>query len=176
MEDETMRRTILLSIFASMAVTLLALASVPAMGAVDPDHIIFNEMGDPITDGVELFLENETRLYYNVYDASGDPIGTIDTWNYTGHDVVNITASIASNSFTVKALKAGTATLTLTAKGDTKSISKDVRIMVKAPIVPTKTNTTNTTPNKGFIPGFEVLPVLAGAGLAALVICRRLRG
>jgi hypothetical protein len=152
---------------------LVALSSTNALGAVDPDRIVFNQDGDPITGDVVLDLKdnNMTTIAYNVYDATGDPIGTLTSWNYTGQDVVNITEMNAGQTFRVFALKAGTAVLTVKSQGDTKNITKSVTITVKA----SSTKSSSTSSKKGFIPGFEVLPVLAAAGLLSLALSRKQR-
>lgn len=156
------------------SVLLFTLSTTNVIGAVDPDRIVFNEMGDTITGNVELDLKNNniTTIAYNVYDADNDPIGTKTSWSYTGRDVVNITEMNTGQTFKVLALKAGSAVLTVRSQGDTKNLTRSLNITVKAPapVPPTKfTNSTNTTAaKKGFIPGYEALPALAATGLVLL--------
>jgi hypothetical protein len=167
-------------LFAS-GLLLIALSTGNVLGAVDPDRIVFNEMGDPITGNVELDLKNNniTTIAYNVYDADNDPIGTKTSWSCTGQDVVNITEMNAGQTFRVIALKVGTAVLTVRSQGDTKNLTKSLNITVKAPapVPPTKfTNSTNTTAaKKGFIPGYEALPALAATGLVLVAAFRKRR-
>lgn len=170
MAVEWKTRAVFLSAF---AFGLLALSSTGALGAVDPDRIVFNEEGDTVTGDVTMDLKdnNRTTIAYNVYDAAGDPIGTLTSWSYTGQDVVNITEMNAGQTFRVIALKAGTAVLTVKSQGDTKNITKSVTIKVKA----SASGTGTTAPKKGLIPGFEVLPALAAAGLVAMAICGKRR-
>ena len=160
---------------------LLALSSMNALAAVDPDRIVFNDMGEPITGEVVLDLSdnNMTTIAYNVYDAENDPIGTKTSWSCTGQEFVNITEMNTGQTFKVIALKIGSAVLTVKSQGDTKNLTKSVNITVKvpAPVPPTKfTNGTNTTATKkGFIPGFESLPALAAGGLVVLAVFRKRR-
>jgi hypothetical protein len=160
----------------ALVFVLAAVSSVSAFETVDPKEIVFNNEGDPIVGAVSLNLQdnNMTILAFNVYDASGAPIGTITSWNYTGHDVVNITSSPGSQTFEVLALAAGTAVLTVKSTGDTKTITNSTTIKVTATSAPAKTNQTKSS-SKGFIPGYEALPVLGTLAIAALVLRRKLR-
>jgi len=164
---EWKRRGLIVSLSVMALVTLV---SGPALGAVDPDKIVFNDSGEPLSDTLVLGLKdnNMTIVAYNVYDDVGDPIGTITSWSKTGNDVVNITAMNTGQTFRVKALKTGTATLTVKSQGDTKNLTATLTIVVKD-------STAMTSPSKGFIPGFEAQLVAMALGISALAIFRKLR-
>ena len=103
-----------------------------------------------------------------ICSPEGDPIGTLTSWNCTGQDdVVNITEMMAGQTFRVKALKAGTAVLTVKARGDTKNMTASLTIQVKSGATGSKSS------SKGFIPGFGALGAVAGAGLALALASRR---
>jgi len=151
---------------------MLAMSAAPSMGAVDPDKIVFNKEGETVSGTVVMDLKdnNMTTIAYNVYDAEGDPIGTLTSWNCTGQDdVVNITEMMAGQTFRVKALKAGTAVLTVKARGDTKNMTASLTFQVKSG------STGGKSSSKGFIPGFGALAVLAAAGTASWLLVRKMR-
>ena len=150
---------------------VVTLSSSPSLGTVDPDKIVINEEGDPITGAVNMNLkdDNQTIIAYNVYDDVGDPIGTLTSWSYTGQDVVNITEANTGQTFVVRALKVGTATLTVKSQGDTKNMTASVTIKV------TDEKSSASTAKKGFIPGYEALFVLAAVGTAAVAISKKPR-
>jgi hypothetical protein len=124
---------------------------------VDPAKIEFNNAGDKITGDVSLNINGNAEIYYNVYDANGNPISTVNTWDYTPKDLANVTAGSGANHITVMGLKAGKVTLTLTAKGDTKTITGYVTFNIKG-------GSAKKTP------GFELLPVLVAAALACVLL------
>jgi hypothetical protein len=102
----------------------------PPKQPVEPARVEITVI-DPI-----LNIGDVTEIYYNIYDNKSQPInGTQDSWDWTPKDAANITSK-GFHSFSFKALKPGTVTLRITAKGDSKTASNTTNITILGESVP----------------------------------------
>lgn len=148
------RKVVVLCVISSV---MAVLGTGSVLASVDPARIDINLI-DP-----EINVGGKTDIYYNVYNDKGEVIGTLDTWEYTNKDIANITEYPGANHFQVEGLKGGTVKFTITATGNTKTVSNSVNITVKA-----KDGGGSNGGKKG-LPGFEGVFVTM-ALMAALFI------
>jgi len=131
---------------------------------VDPDEIVFT-VQQPV-----LNVNEVVDVYYNVYDLAGKPIGTVDTWDFSPKDVADV-KYLGGHRFSVAGLKEGKLKITVTAQGDTKSLTNSTTLDFRIAATPGPYQTVMG------IPLWLLLALIALAGAVPLLffVLRRRR-
>jgi hypothetical protein len=108
-----------------------------------------------------------TDVFYDVFDAGGKTVVTADNWSASPKDVASVTYQ-GGHRFEVVGLKPGTLTITVTAKGDTKSVTNSTSVIVVQ---------AGSTDQPEVFPAWAIAlaAVLAIAGILALLLVLKRR-